>query len=97
MVITYNQLCTRCRKKYVLSTWRDRYPVCYECQKAEMAGEIKDPEMKKLFNLSDDVYKKSTFLRDMKIKYLRYGKMSKGQIDAFKKVAKKIKETLKEE
>ena len=32
------------------------------------------------------------FLRDIKINYLRFGKLSERQIEAFKKVVKKMKE-----
>ena len=57
-----------------------------------MEGEIKDPEMKKMFDIPVDFYKENMFLRDIKINYLRFGKLSERQIEAFKKVVKQMKE-----
>ena len=90
-MITYKQLCSRCRKNYVIVTWKDRYPVCYECDKLEMSGEISDPKMKKLFNISEEYYKQSKFLRNIKINYFKYGSLTVNQIKAFKDVVKKLK------
>ncbi len=86
----------RCRKKYVLVTARQRYAICYDCQKADLEGEIKDPEMKKMFKIPADFYKTNSFLRSIKINYLRYGNLTERQIDAFKKTVKKMKEERKE-
>ena len=85
----------RCKERYVLTTWRGRFPVCFECQKKELEGEIKDPKMKKFFNLPEEFYKENAFLRDIKVNYLRYGGLSNPQIEAFKKAAKQMKEERK--
>jgi len=82
----------RCKKNYVTVTGRQKFPVCYECQKKEMKGEITDPEMKKLFDIPEEFYKRNSFLRDIKINYLRFGKLSERQIEAFKKTVKEMKE-----
>ena len=92
MPIQYQQKCMRCRKNYVTVSGKQRYAVCYECQKKDMEGKITDPKMKKLFDIPEDLYKENSFLRDIKINYLRYGKLSERQIEAFKKTVKKLKE-----
>jgi len=93
----YKQLCSRCKRNYIPMTWRNRYPVCYDCQKRELDQEVKDPKMKRLFNISEEYYKKNSFLRSIKINYLRYGELSERQIDAFKESIKTMKKEEKEE
>ena len=66
--------------------------MCYECQKAELAGEIKDPKMKRMFKIPEKLYKENSFLRSIKVNYLKYGQLTEKQIEAFKKVVKKMKE-----
>lgn len=97
MAVKYKQKCAKCRTNYVIVTYRNRYAVCYECQESEMTGEIKDPKMKKMFNVPEEFYKESSFLRDIKINYLKWGKLSEKQIAAFKKVVEKMKETPKDD
>jgi len=88
----YKEKCRRCKKNYVTVTWRQRYPLCYDCQKKEMSGEIKDPKLKKMFNVPEEFYKENAFLRNIKINYLRFGSLSEKQIEAFKETVKKMKE-----
>ena len=92
MPIEYKQQCFRCRKNYVTSSYRDRFVVCYDCQKSDLNKEIENPEMKALFDIPEDFYKKNLFLRNIKINYLRYGKLTDKQIEAFKKTVEKLKE-----
>ena len=92
MAIEYQQKCFKCKKNYVVVTGRQKFAVCYECQKQEMEGEITDPKMKKLFDIPEEFYKRNSFLRDIKINYLRYGRLSEKQIEAFKKTVKEMKE-----
>ncbi|MBN2112020.1 hypothetical protein JW707_02870 [Candidatus Woesearchaeota archaeon] len=82
----------RCKKNYVLVSNRQKYAICYDCQKDELKGEIKEPKMKKMFNIPDKLYKENSFLRNIKINYLRYGQLTEKQIEAFKKTVKKMKE-----
>lgn len=77
----------------VLITGRNQFPICYDCQKGELAGEIKDPKMKKMFKIPEELYKKSGFLRSIKANYLRYGKLTDKQIEFFKKAVKELKQT----
>lgn len=85
MAIKYKKLCGRCKKNYVIVGWRQRNATCYNCQKKELEAEIKDPKMKKLFSIPEEYYKQNTFLRNVKLSYIRYGKLSDKQIEAFKK------------
>jgi hypothetical protein len=52
--------------------------------------------MKKLFNIPEEFYKQNSFLRSIKINYLKYGELSEKQIDTFKEVVKKLKNPEKE-
>ena len=76
---------------------RQNFPICYDCQKTELEGEIKDPEMKKMFAISEEFYKENMFLRNIKSNYLSYGELTERPIAAFKKVAKDMKAKVSEE
>jgi len=91
MAVRYKQRCCRCKKNYEVVTWKQKYVVCYECQKKELATEIKDPEMKKLFDIPEEFYKKNSFLRSIKLNYIRYGNLTEKQLEAFKKTVKNLK------
>ena len=91
MAIKYKQKCLRCKKNYVMVTYKNRFPMCYDCQKSELSGKIKDPKMKRMFNIPEEFYKESSFLRSIKVNYLRFGKLTEKQIDAFKKAVKTMK------
>ena len=96
-MISYKQRCARCKKNMVLITSRKQFPICYECEKNELQGEIKDPKMKKLFNIPEDFYRQEAFLRSIKINYLKYGQLSDKQIEWFKKVVERLKNPKKED
>ncbi len=96
MAPRYKQLCFRCKKNYVLVTSRQRFAMCYDCQKNELNGKITDKKMKKFFNIPGELYKESAFLRDIKVNYLRYGRLSERQVEAFKKVVQMMKERSQE-
>mgnify|MGYP001563334381 CR=1 FL=1 len=80
----------------VLVTSRTRFTVCYDCQKDDLKGEIKSEKMKKLFDIPEEFYKESLFLRSIKANYLKFGKLSEKQIEWFKKVFEEMKENKKE-
>ena len=86
--------CIRCKKNYVLGSRKTRFPVCYDCQKKELQGEIKDPVMKEMFAIPESFYENNSFLRSIKVNYLRFGSLSERQIEAFKDTVKKLKERL---
>ena len=62
-----------------------------------MQGEIKDPEMKKMFDIPLEFYKASSFLCDIKVKYLQYDSLSERQVAAFKNTVEKFTEAAAEE
>jgi len=94
--VKFKQKCYKCKKNYVVVTSRTRFPVCYDCQKTELQGTIKDAKMKKLFKIPEEYYKHNAFLRDIKIKYLTYGELSEKQIESFKKVVEDLKNETQE-
>jgi hypothetical protein len=91
MAVQYKQKCSRCKKNYVLTTSRQGYTVCYDCQKDSLKGEIKDPVYKKLFNIPEEFYVENGFLRSIKANYLKYHNLTDKQFDAFQKVVAKMK------
>lgn len=92
MGVKYKQKCFRCKKNYVLATWRSRFVQCYDCEKDQLKGEVKSKKMKKLFDIPEDYYKENSFLRSIKINYLKFGSLSEKQIETFKKAVIKMKE-----
>lgn len=95
MVVQYNQQCMRCRKNYVLVSGRNNYPLCYECQKTELNQPIKDKKMKEFFNIPEEFYKESQFLRNIKIYYIKFKELSEKQKEFFKKVVEEMKNSAK--
>ena len=94
----YKQKCVRCKDNYVLvSSWRDRSPTCYDCQKDELQKPIVDKEMKEFFEIPDEFYEKSSFLRNIRVNYTRYKKISDKQRDAFLKAVEDMKKVLNQE
>ena len=91
MKILYNQKCARC-PKMVPITSRKQFPLCYDCQKKELQGEIKDPKIKKLFDIPEEYYMESPFLRSVKSYYLKFNKISDKQKEFFKKTVEEMKE-----
>lgn len=73
----------------VLITGKVRFPLCYDCETKEWK-DIKDPKMKKFFDIPEELYKKSSFLRSIKSNYLRFGQLSEKQIVAFKSTVEKL-------
>ncbi|PIY59814.1 hypothetical protein COY95_05070, partial [Candidatus Woesearchaeota archaeon CG_4_10_14_0_8_um_filter_47_5] len=95
-MITFKKKCGKCRKNYVVATFRQRFVLCYDCQKQDLEGTISDPVFKELFAIPEDYYKKNAFLRNIKVNYLRYGTLTERQIEAFKKVVKDMETAEKE-
>ncbi len=96
MAVRYQQKCYRCRKRYVTMTSRQRYAVCYDCQKEDLSKKVKSPKMQKFFAIPEEFYRKNSFLRDIKINYLKFGKLTEKQVNAFKKTVKNMKEEKKQ-
>ncbi|MAG52842.1 MAG: hypothetical protein CMH62_02670 [Nanoarchaeota archaeon] len=87
----YKQLCYVCKKNYVPAYWKNKYVICYDCQKKELSTEIEDKKMKKMFDIPEEFYKENSFLRSIKLNYIRYKELSEKQISAFKKTVKTMK------
>lgn len=87
----YKQKCMRCKKNWVTISHRTRFVVCWDCQKADLQGEITDPKMKKMFDLPESYYQANSFLRSIKINYLKFHNLTEKQIAAFKKAVEKMK------
>jgi hypothetical protein len=95
IMVLFKVRCDRCKKNYVTTSNRGlrggRTIICYDCEKKDMVGEIKEPAMKKMFNIPESYYMQNSFLRKIKINYLRYGSLTQPQIDAFKKTVAEFK------
>lgn len=85
-MVKYKQRCGKCRKNYVIVGGREKYALCYDCQKKHLHGEIKSAKMRKMFDIPEKYYKENLFLRNIKIYYLKFGSLSEKQVKAFKKV-----------
>jgi hypothetical protein len=97
MAVSYKQKCLKCRKNWVSMSRGQRYAICYDCQKKDLSRKVKDPVMKKMFDIPEDYYRANSFLANIKMNYLRFDKLTDKQIDAFKKAVEKIKSDKKSE
>lgn len=88
---SYKQKCIVCRKNYAMVSWKNRNPVCTECRMRDINKPITDGKFKKLFDIDRSLYEKSSFLRNIKSSYLRFGGLSDKQVEMFKKVAEELK------
>jgi hypothetical protein len=88
---SYKQKCIICRKNYAMVSWKDRTPICTECRMRDISKPITEPKFKKLFDIDKALYEQSSFLRNIKSSYLRFGGLSDKQIEMFKKVAEELK------
>ena len=91
----YQQLCLLCKKNRVLIERYKQQAICYPCMKSRW-GEIKGEKYKKLFNISEELYQKNYFLRNVRDYFDKYGKLSQKQIDAFKKTVEEMKNPAEE-
>jgi len=90
-MVKFKKKCIKCNEHYVLVSARQRFPVCYECQKVNLDKKIKEPSIKKLFDIPEEFYKENLFLRDIKLNYLKFGNLTDKQIEAFKKTVAGMK------
>jgi hypothetical protein len=88
---SYKQKCWKCKENWVVAGWRNKFPVCYDCEKDELKKPIKDPKMKKMFDIPEEFYEKNSFLRSVKRNYLRFEDLTEKQIEAFKKTVEDMK------
>jgi hypothetical protein len=88
----YKQKCIVCRKNMVLISAYRQVPVCAECKMKEINRPIVEEPYRTMFAIDEELYKQSSFLRNIKANYLRFGKLSEKQIETFKKVAEELKQ-----
>ena len=87
----FKKKCALCKKNMAVILSFRQFPVCAECQMKRIKEEVTKPAYQFL-NLSDELYQKSQFLRNIKEFYLRNRTLSEKQVAAFKKAAKDVKE-----
>ncbi|PIN73243.1 hypothetical protein COV20_03360 [Candidatus Woesearchaeota archaeon CG10_big_fil_rev_8_21_14_0_10_45_16] len=87
----YKQRCAICKNNMVEMFSRQQFPICVDCQMKRLEEPIKDPVMKKMFDIPVEFYKKNYFLRKIKESYIRFGSLTEKQVEAFKKTVKEMK------
>lgn len=86
----YKQRCLSCKKNMVLIRHPRQRAICSECQARSLGTPVTDPKFQKLFDIDPDLYTQSSFLRDVRYQYGRFGSLSEKQIAAFDKVVKEL-------
>ena len=84
-MVKFKQKCSKCGDFTTVTRMQSK-PICYNCQKEDLEGVIDCQHMQQLFNIPEEMYMENQFLRNIKINYLRFGKLSERQISAFQKV-----------
>ena len=88
----FKQRCALCKENMVVMYSARQFPICVACHMKKINVEIKDPVMKKLFDIPKKFYEENTFLRNIKESFIRFENLSEKQIEAFKKTVKELKE-----
>ena len=88
----YKAKCTRCRKNMALVYSRRARPVCDECIGKELAEEITDKKWKKFFDIPKELYYQYDILRSIRSYFVKFGKITDRQKEAFVDVVKKAEE-----
>ncbi len=93
----FKQKCAICKDNMVIMYSSRQFPICVDCHMKQISDPVKDPKFKKLFDIPEELYRKSSFLRNIKRSYLRFESLTEKQIEAFKKTVKDLKENPKDE
>lgn len=88
-MVRYKQKCVICKERWALTTPRQQ-PVCTDCESKLLSKPIKDPKIKKMFNIDPKFYE-NPFLKSIRLNYSRYGYLTERQVAAFKKVVEDLK------
>ena len=88
----FKQRCALCKENMVIMYSARQFPICVTCHMKKIDQEIKDPKMKKLFDIPKNFYEENYFLRNIKEAFIRFENLSEKQIEAFKKTVKEMKE-----
>ena len=89
--IKFKQKCALCKINMVEMFSSRQFPICSPCQMKRINQEITNPEFKQFFNIDISLYEKSSFLRNIKEAYLRYGSLTDRQREAFLKAVEDVK------
>ena len=93
----FKQRCAICKDNMVVIFSYKQFPICVGCHMRQIDKPIKDPKIKKLFDIPEEFYKKSVFLRNIKGAYIRFENLSEKQVESFKKTVKDLKNPPKED
>ncbi|MBT5342617.1 hypothetical protein HOL59_03465 [Candidatus Woesearchaeota archaeon] len=88
----FKQKCAMCKTDWVIMFSARQFPICVKCHMKQIEKEIKDPKMKKFFDIPQKFYEENSFLRNIKQAYIRFDNLSEKQVEAFKKTVKEMKE-----
>ena len=89
----FKQRCAMCKDNMVVIFSHRQFPICVDCHMKRIPNPVKEKAYKFL-NISEDLYRQSTFLRNIKESYQRFDKLSEKQIAAFKKTVKELEKEL---
>ncbi len=93
-MVAYKQRCSVCKNAWALVTSRrQRFAVCMDCEMKAVAQEVNDKKFAKLFDIPLEWYKENSFLRSIRYQYGRYRSLTQNQVEAFKKTIKEMKDT----
>jgi len=86
----FKQKCKICKKDWVVVNRRE-FPICVACHMKQIFSEEVTKKKYDFLNVTKKTYEKSRFLRSIRQNYLMYQKLTKKQIDAFKKTVEDLK------
>jgi|TARA_Y100000310_G_C20476696_1_gene712758 hypothetical protein len=87
----FKQRCALCKENMVIMYSARQFPICVTCHMKKINVEIKDPKMKKLFDIPKKFYEENHFLRNIKEAFIRFENLSEKQVEAFKKTVKELR------
>lgn len=87
----FKQKCAMCHKNMVVMYSARQFPICSPCHMKQINQPIEDPKMKKLFDIPQEYYEQSQFLRNIKQSYIRFGSLTEKQIEFFHKAVEDMK------
>ena len=85
----FKQKCALCKKNMVIMYSARQFPCCEDCQMKKISDEVTEKEYLFL-NLPVELYRKSSFLRNIKEFYFRNASLTPKQKESFKKVVKEM-------
>ena len=68
-----------------------QFPICSSCHMKRISEPITAPKYQKFFDIPVELYEKSSFLRNIKESYQRFGSLTENQRKAFLKAVEDVK------